>query len=1123
MGACTSKLDDSTVKKNNIINGLAETPNYRHNQVFKTTINLKDNQASLSKPKISTLKTQEKSLKSENKTNPPSSTENLEYFPNFYYFNRPTGQLFLITKSSTTEILLKSDFHFSQESAICYLSSKSLIFIGGVFKTATLNIVSLIDLSLQKSFLKAPLPFACKQGQAHEYKNWVYYIGGICQSENFQIQSPLMRYSLQQDLWQDLGRYGEHYKFNKIINMGTCIMGNKLLLIGGQRITSKNSLASNKKIFSINLENGFKVQIEGKMPNKLLKPNIAAGKKHGIITGGISLSKGTFNRKSYCIIIKNDICKIQTIENLSFDIKELYPGFYCGNYVMFISYPYVAVRMKNLKYWVEYQVTGKTSRLVMEICKDVENCESESSEESEKIENASKKSIVGFQHHKSLGDMKNNKGSLGTGERKSVPCKVQKGRKIKENDKMELFISRIKSQTDEESKFSASPELFEDKKRVVTEGDEDKSKEMEKNKFEDWPGIKMVGFEDKNKDEGDSFSEDFAEEIEVMMASDFIGSIDQDNPFSDDFPVVRTTDPQAIFSLMSSNFNIFDQSVESPILKVENSRKHHVKVSTFEITDPIKQKNDISDSEIIINPETSRNDNEFKRLIPQETKSDLKIPTNFLMKKDKTGQIMDIESPVDDSYKSSGKKSKTSDKSLESNKGHNVYSYKYKKNISSSKSSKSSNSDKNAYRFQNEPESLESSENSKDCSEMDKKNPNSLGDDKIATNDKTECQKNSPKIPKPMFKFTSKNTEPPIKTTISKNQEKPLLQHSNNETCQEIIFEIPTIQYKMPEKSFTPKISEEEIHKNNTENMKNKDEENLKMSIIIKEDNRGNIEKILEIETNDENQKIFESSDNFITPEISLKSKFLGKNKKKKSGSSSSSKSSNSSKPRNKKKVKSDFSNRKTPNSALIKADVLPIKAAKSPPRKLVSEKKTKMPVDLLIPYNKINILSPYFLDPIPSASKSSRSLKKSKNFQTVSYSSIVLNKTPQESMSNSSSYKKISQDYIKITPSLDKNLKSKPDTFKKYAKNEGNPTQTIKIDKNITDDYHENSVLPKNKSLEKMPLENFQSPLNYLMINENNPRKRLEHGQSSAIIEQKSDSKDQPKKIHQDIELISI
>lgn len=1143
MGACTTKLDESTLQKNKIINGLVENPNYQHQKVFKTTINLKDSQTSTSKLKSSTERSQGKSLKSENKANPSSPIEDLQNFPDFHYFNRPTEQLFLITNSSTTEILLKSEFHFSQESAIGYLSSKCIIFIGGVFKSKVLNVVSLIDLSLQRSFLKAPLPIPCKQGQAHEYKNWVYYIGGICQSENGLVQSPLLRYSLQQDLWQDLGRYGEHYKFNKIINMGTCIMGNKLLLIGGQRITSSNSLSSNKKIFSINLENGFKVQAEGKMPHKLLKPTIASGKKHGIIAGGISLSTGTFNRKSYCIIIKNDICKIQTIESLSFDINELYPGVYCGNYVMFVSYPYIAVRMKNLKHWVEYQVTGKSSRLVMEICKDeVENYESESSEESEKIENASKKSIVGLQHHKSLGEMGIRKKKINFEDRKSVPLMVQKGSILEKKDKMELVISRIKSQTDEESKFSASPELFGDEKRVFTEGDEDGLNEMkrkEKNGFGGWPEIKMGGFEYGTRDEGNSFSEDFAGDIEVMMASDFIGSIEQDNPFLDDFHIAKTTDPQAIFSLMSLNFNLFEQSAESPILKIESPKNINTKTNTFDIVNTVKPKNDISDSEIIVNPEASKNDAKIEApilykqdIIVQEAKSDLRIPTNLMSQKDITKQVVNFASPIAESHESSSPKSKNSDK------GYNIYSYKYEKNAPSSESSKSSNSDKNAYRFQNELDSLGSSKNSISISEKSKNDPEPLENDKTATNNKTKCQKARPKIPQPMFKFTSKNPETHIKdVNIEKQekQEKPFFLCSSNELCEEIIIEMPEIQDKILEKVFSPKILEEEIvNKNDGKNVEEcKYEKKPEGFIRLEEDHRKKIDEVLEIENTDESQKVPESSGKFFTPEISLKSKFSGKNKKKKSGSSSSSSesiSSNLSKPRNKKKAKYDFSNKKTPSSAFIKADILPKKTYKT-------VTKNKDSTDFPKLCNNINTPSPYFLSPLPSATKSQKLFKNSgKNFQIISYSSIVLNKTPQESRSNSSSYQKILQDDIKITPPLDKNMKLKSNTFKNEAKIEENQINSIETDQNISEKYQsysKGSVFPKTKSLGKITLKNFQpvvvskhfqSSVNLLKVNENSPRKSLGHGQNkSAVINQRPDSKTPTENMCQDIDLISI
>ncbi|OMJ95471.1 hypothetical protein SteCoe_1062 [Stentor coeruleus] len=496
MGTCTTKLDDSTLKQNNIKNGIVEDPNKSPRHIIKADVNLKESPTVLfKKQEKKEDKPEPKIENAESKAKTSSSLDELADFPDFHYFNRNTGQLFQITKSLTSEILLKSDFHLAQESAIAYYEQNNIISIGGTFKSKIVSTVSIINISLKKAYLIASLPKPCKQGQAHEYKGWIYYVGGMCESENGLIQSPLMRYNIQQDIWQDLGRYGEYYKFNRIINMGTCIMGDKLLLIGGQRITSKNNLSGNKKIYSISLEKGFKIQIEGKMPNKLLKPSIAAGSKHGVIAGGISLTSGALNKRSYCIINKNDSFKIMEIDSLDFDLVELYPAFYFGKFVMFISFPYVAVRIKKITHWLGYKITGKTTRLFLQLPKiNAENHESESSDESERIEDASKRSI-GEISLKSFVEQKSDMNSISISDRKSLNIKtdVVVDKRLEENKNLE-FSGKI-GISDEEFRSGIKGKVLENKIDVQMKLSNEEGKRKDQ-------GNKVVNGEGKKKMSG---------------------------------------------------------------------------------------------------------------------------------------------------------------------------------------------------------------------------------------------------------------------------------------------------------------------------------------------------------------------------------------------------------------------------------------------------------------------------------------------------------------------------------------------------------------------------------------------------------------------------------------------
>ena len=128
------------------------------------------------------------------------------------------------------------------------------------------------------------------------------------------------------------------------MNFGSCLMGKKIIIVGGQRINKEGILKSSKMIFSLSLENDFTIKLEGKMPIKLIKPVIASGEFHGIIIGGKSPKTDQYNKACFYINIKDQVLSVHLIDSLNFDIKENYPPVYSREYVLFISFPMVAIR-----------------------------------------------------------------------------------------------------------------------------------------------------------------------------------------------------------------------------------------------------------------------------------------------------------------------------------------------------------------------------------------------------------------------------------------------------------------------------------------------------------------------------------------------------------------------------------------------------------------------------------------------------------------------------------------------------------------------------------------------------------------------------------------------------------
>ena len=150
MGACTSKIDEPTLKQNSIIVG---------NPANKQPLT-KQNELLLD---LSGYVPATESQENKNKNDP-----NAWKLPEFYYFNRTTSQLLYLTEESSTEIILKTNCCFAQDSAIGYLSSKDIILVGGLVKSSLVALVVLISPSSQRAYELSYLPMPCTQGQVHE-------------------------------------------------------------------------------------------------------------------------------------------------------------------------------------------------------------------------------------------------------------------------------------------------------------------------------------------------------------------------------------------------------------------------------------------------------------------------------------------------------------------------------------------------------------------------------------------------------------------------------------------------------------------------------------------------------------------------------------------------------------------------------------------------------------------------------------------------------------------------------------------------------------------------------------------------------------------------------------------
>ena len=309
-----------------------------------------------------TSKDEDLALNTAGKSNP---IQELADFPSFYYFERSNANLYLISKSSIVKYPIKSTFPFPQDSAIAYLSTESILLVGGFSNNAISDSVLSVNIADKKVYQHSSLIVPCKFGQLHELNQWVYYVGSYQNGLKGLEPAPLMRFNLKTDKWESLKVHGDEQRFGKIFNMGSCVLGNKLLLVGGQRLGSKGEVRNIKNVYSVAVNQRFEMKCEGKLPVKILRANIAAGGKHGIISGGVCSKTLKPNRSSFAIANEGDSYAIKKILDVGIDLTERYPATYNSDIALFISFPCIAVKIKKKQAWLGYRILGNEKREVL--------------------------------------------------------------------------------------------------------------------------------------------------------------------------------------------------------------------------------------------------------------------------------------------------------------------------------------------------------------------------------------------------------------------------------------------------------------------------------------------------------------------------------------------------------------------------------------------------------------------------------------------------------------------------------------------------------------------------------------------------------------------------------------
>ena len=280
--------------------------------------------------------------------------------PDIYYLNRAKGKIIHHNSKVIKKNSLKN-WKFSTESAVGYISRKTLLIVGGSLNSELNSNAATIDLATGTIKRVSDLPIPCKEGQIHVVKEWIYYIGAIQHAQGHFCPAPILRFNREKETWEEVKiseKEGDRFKLASLINFGSCLMGKKIIIIGGQKISKLGNLKANKIIYSLSIENDFVIKAEGSLPIKLIKPVIASGDRHGIITGGKIPKTGQINQACYYLNMKSQVLSTHLIDPLTFNIEENYPPIYTGNYALFISFPNIAIRYRDKYNWVVFKMKG---------------------------------------------------------------------------------------------------------------------------------------------------------------------------------------------------------------------------------------------------------------------------------------------------------------------------------------------------------------------------------------------------------------------------------------------------------------------------------------------------------------------------------------------------------------------------------------------------------------------------------------------------------------------------------------------------------------------------------------------------------------------------------------------
>lgn len=312
----------------------------------------------------------------------------IEQIKDFYYLLRDKKYLLKISNKIISKHKIRNSIKIRKDSGVGYLDDGRIIIGGGTDRTGCLkNRVYIITPDDGKISKIENLPIASKEGAFFQYKDSVYYIGAIKDSDDEEIlaqeqSASVMKYSLKTGSWiiyddnriQKEAVQESHNKnlkdnqankkaleinYKEVLYAGMFMIKNKVFLVNGQRMKAEGVLETLTDVFSITLDEYFLTfNVEDfKFPTKIFRPICGSYYNKAFITGGIRTDIKSSNMESFLLTFSENgkISNIDKVLGLKLTIDDSYPMICSSSGFASIAYPNLAYYNIKEKSWLMFK------------------------------------------------------------------------------------------------------------------------------------------------------------------------------------------------------------------------------------------------------------------------------------------------------------------------------------------------------------------------------------------------------------------------------------------------------------------------------------------------------------------------------------------------------------------------------------------------------------------------------------------------------------------------------------------------------------------------------------------------------------------------------------------------